>query len=90
MLKSKRKPNREIAALKKMKDVEINTSEFPEITDWRGVTVGRFFRPIKQPVTLRIDADILAWLKSKGRGYQTRINELLRAAMRQGRGGKRA
>jgi uncharacterized protein (DUF4415 family) len=90
MLKAKRKRSREIAALKKMKDAEIDTSDIPEITHWRGATVGRFFRPIKQPVTIRIDADILAWLKSKGRGYQTRINELLRAAMRQGRGGKRA
>ena len=34
-----------------------------------------------QPVTIRIDADVLAWLKSKGKGYQTRINRLLRAAM---------
>jgi uncharacterized protein (DUF4415 family) len=39
---------------------------------------GRYYRPIKQPVTLRLDADILAWFKKQGRGYQTRINRALR------------
>ncbi len=43
--------------------------------------VGKFYRPIKEPVTLRLDADIIAWLKSGGPGYQTRINALLRTAM---------
>lgn len=83
MLKVNKKRNREIAALRKMKDAEIDTSDIPEIRDWRGAVVGRFFRPLKQPVTIRIDADVLAWLKSKGKGYQTRINRLLRAAMQQ-------
>jgi len=90
MLKANRKRNKEIAALRKMKDVEINRSDIPETTDWSGAVLGRFFRSIKQPVTIRIDADVLAWLKSKGRGYQTRINQVLRAAMRQGKAGKRA
>jgi uncharacterized protein (DUF4415 family) len=40
-----------------------------------------FFRPIKKPVTARVDADVLAWLKSKGRGHLTRINSILREAM---------
>lgn len=40
-----------------------------------------FFRPIKKPVTARIDADVLAWLKSKGRGHLTRMNSILREAM---------
>ena len=47
--------------------------------------VGKFYRPIKHPVTVRIDADILAWLKRSGPGYQTRINALLRQAMRPSR-----
>lgn len=40
-----------------------------------------YYRAIKQSTTVRIDADVLAWLKAQGPGYQTRINSLLRAAM---------
>jgi uncharacterized protein (DUF4415 family) len=90
MHKANRKRNKELAALEKMKDVEIDTSDIPEMTDWSGAVVGKFFRPIKEPVTIRIDADVLDWLKSKGRGYQTRINQLLRAAMQQSKARKRA
>ena len=90
MLKANRKRNKEIAALGKMKDIEIDRSDIPEITDWSRAVVGKFFRPMKQAVTLRIDADVLVWLKSKGKGYQTRINQLLRAAMHQSRTRKRA
>jgi uncharacterized protein (DUF4415 family) len=90
MRKANRKRNKEIGALKKMKDAEIDTSDIPEMTDWSGATVGRFFRPIKEPVTIRIDADVLDWLKSTGKGYQTRINQLLRAAMQQSKARKRA
>ena len=39
------------------------------------------FKPIKQSTTVRIDADVLLWLRAKGRGYQTRINAILREAM---------
>jgi len=46
--------------------------------------VGKFYRPIKEAVTLRLDADVLAWLKSGGPGYQTRINAVLREAMTKG------
>ena len=43
--------------------------------------VGRLYRPIKRPITLRLDADVLAWFKRQGRGYQTRINRALRKVM---------
>jgi uncharacterized protein (DUF4415 family) len=43
-----------------------------------------YYRPIKKLVTLRVDADVLAWFKKPGRGYQTRINEALRKAMTDG------
>jgi uncharacterized protein (DUF4415 family) len=43
--------------------------------------VGKWYKPIKQPVTLRLDADVLAWFKKAGRGYQTRINRALRKLM---------
>ncbi len=81
MTKVSRKANKEIAALLAMRDADIDTSDIPEVRDWTGAVVGKFYRPVKRPVTVRLDADVLAWLKSQGRGYQTRMNNLLRAAM---------
>ena len=66
--------------LSKMKDRDIDTSDIPELDE-------AFFQnaelqvPPKQPVTLRLDADVLAWFKEGGQGYQTRINQLLRRYM---------
>jgi uncharacterized protein (DUF4415 family) len=85
MSKVSKKETREIAALAALKEREIDLSDQPEIRDWAGAVVGKFYRPIKKPVTVRLDADVLAWLKGQGKGYQTRINALLRAAM-QGQG----
>jgi uncharacterized protein (DUF4415 family) len=84
MKKRNTKIDREIERLKLMRDEDINTSDVPEITDWSRAVVGKFYRPVKEPVTLRLDADIIAWFKSKGPGYQTRINNLLRKAMATG------
>jgi len=39
------------------------------------------YRPVKKPVTLRLDADVLAWFQKDGRRYQTRINQALRKVM---------
>lgn len=49
----------------------------------RGLTPewAELYKPIKKPVTLRLDADVLAWFKRQGRGYQTRINRALRKLM---------
>jgi len=71
----------EIRALKRMKDREIDTTDIPPTLDWSKAVVGKFYRPIKKPLTIRLDADVIAWLKRQGRGYQTRINALLRNAM---------
>ncbi len=71
----------EIRALKRMKDSEIDTTDIPPVSDWSKAVVGKFYRPIKKPLTIRVDADVLAWFKGQGRGYQTRINALLRSAM---------
>jgi uncharacterized protein (DUF4415 family) len=66
--------------LAEMEDKDIDTSDIPELDD-------TFFQnaevlvPPKQPVTLRLDADVLTWFKSQGPGYQTRINKLLRRYM---------
>ena len=71
----------EIRALKRMKDREIDTTDIPPVHDWTRAVVGKFYRPIKKPLTIRLDADVLAWLRGQGKGYQTRINTLLRSSM---------
>ena len=81
MRKVSRKVAKELAALARMPDDKIDLTDAPEVREWRGAVVGKFYRPIKKPVTIRVDADVLAWLKSQGSGYQTRINKLLREAM---------
>ncbi len=66
--------------LAQMDDKAINKEDIAELTE-------DFFRnaqvqvPAKQPVTLRLDTDVLNWFKSQGKGYQTRINKLLRSYM---------
>lgn len=76
----------EIKALKALKDDAIDTSEAPEVRDWSGAKRGLFYRPVKQQITLRLDADVLAWFKDQargGRGYQTDINRALREYVEQ-------
>ncbi len=75
----------ELAALAAKKDEDIDTRDIPEITDWSGVERGRFYRPVKQAVSLRIDADVLAWFRSLEGKYQTNINRALRDYMNQHR-----
>jgi uncharacterized protein (DUF4415 family) len=45
------------------------------------MTIADFYKPLKKPVTLRLDADVIAWFKKDGRRYQTRINAALRSVM---------
>jgi uncharacterized protein (DUF4415 family) len=71
----------QLDALADMPDDTIDTSDIPEITDWSGAKRGLFYRPLKQQLTLRVDADIVDWFKSHsrgGRGYQTDMNRALR------------
>ena len=72
----------EIEALAAMPDDAIDTSDIPEVTDWTRAERGRFFRPIKKSLTLRVDADVIEWFKRHssggGKGYQTRMNAALR------------
>jgi uncharacterized protein (DUF4415 family) len=72
---------REIVAIAAKKDKDIDLSEMPEIIDWSDAEIGKFYRPPKMPVTMRLDADVVEWLKSYGPGYQTKANLLLRHAM---------
>lgn len=64
-------------------DDQIDTSDIPELTEefWANSVRGKFYRPVKAQITARLDADVLAWLKSGGQGYQTRMNAILRRAM---------
>lgn len=66
--------------LSEIKDKEIDTSDIPEL-DETFFQNAKLRLPPKQPVTLRLDADVLAWFKEGGQGYQSRINQLLRRYM---------
>ena len=68
----------ELDALTAMPESEIDTTEMPVITDWNQAVRGPFYRPIKRPLSLRIDADIIDWFQRQGQGYQTRMNGVLR------------
>ena len=71
----------QIRALEALSDDQINTTDAPEILDWSDARREVFYRPVKQQITLRLDADIVAWFKARargGRGYQTNINGALR------------
>ncbi len=76
----------ELAALAALPDDQINTHDIPEQRDWSGARRGVFFRPVKQQLTLRLDADVIDWFKRhapNGEGYQTSINSALRAFVEQ-------
>lgn len=74
---------RNLAKLTKRPDREINYSDIPPLTDkfWENAVRSPFYRPVKQQLTVRLDSDVLAWLRKQGKGYQTRINTMLRNAM---------
>jgi len=74
---------REIAALVAKPDSEIDYSDIPPLPNafWKHAVRNPFYRPVKRQITVRLDADIIAWLRHQGKGYQTRLNQMLRAAM---------
>lgn len=76
----------ELRALAELPDDQIDTSDLPPLTDAQLARMvrGRFYRPVKQQITARLDADVLDWLKGQGPGYQSRMNAILRAAMLRG------
>ena len=69
-------PSAYLARLDAMKDEDIDYSDIPDTSDMMIMA-----RPQKRQLTIRLDDDVLAWLKAKGAGYQTRINRILRAVM---------
>jgi uncharacterized protein (DUF4415 family) len=74
---------REVRSLMAMPEDQIDTSDIPELPPdaWKHAVSGRWYRPVKKAVSIRLDADVLAWLKAQGSGYQTRVNDLLRRRM---------
>lgn len=79
----------DLAALKALPDDQIDTSDIPEAVNWPDAQRGLFYRPVKKQITLRLDADVLAWFKRNapgGRGYQTEINRALRQHVQQSEG----
>ena len=72
-----------LEALAAMPDEEIDFTDIPELSDAQLAEMHRpeHFRPLKKQITARIDADVLAWLKAAGPGYQSRLNAILRRAM---------
>lgn len=73
----------EILKLQSLSDEEIDCSDAPELDNWNQAVVGKFYRPVKQTITIRLDSDVVSWLKSGGKGYQSRANAILRQVMSQ-------
>ncbi|HBH9819173.1 BrnA antitoxin family protein [Escherichia coli] len=71
------------AELKALADDKISYEDIAPLDDafWRRTSKGQFYRPLKTQASVRIDADVMAWLKEPGKGYQTRLNAILREAM---------
>jgi len=64
-------------------EAPIDYTDIPPLDEafWRRAVRNPFYRPVKSQLTVRLDSDVLAWVKAKGSGYQTRINLILRQAM---------
>ncbi|MGD1062355.1 MAG: BrnA antitoxin family protein [Terracidiphilus sp.] len=83
MKKGNRKPltpklRAELKVLAAMPESEIDATEMPPVADWSRAVRGPFYRPIKRPLSLRVDADVVDWFQRQGHGYQTRMNLALR------------
>jgi uncharacterized protein (DUF4415 family) len=76
-----------LAVLAARPDSEVDLGDMPELTedDWKAAVRGKHYRPVKAQITAHLDKDVLAWLKADGRGYQTRMNAILRREMLQAR-----
>jgi uncharacterized protein (DUF4415 family) len=77
---------RKLAQLAARPDSEIDFSEIPPLKEsfWKNAVRNPLYRPVKQQLTVRLDADVIAWLRQQGKGYQTRLNQLLREVMLEG------
>lgn len=90
MSKLSKKQRAEIDELALMTESDIDTSDIPETAEWNKAIIGKYYRPIKKQVSLRLDADMLEWFKVQGGKYQTHINQVLRRYMESNRGEKKS
>lgn len=74
---------RKLARLAARPDSEIDFSDIPSLKEsfWENAVRNPYYRPLKQQLTVRLDADVVAWLRQHGKGYQTNLNRMLREAM---------
>jgi uncharacterized protein (DUF4415 family) len=72
-----------LKALAAKPDSEIDYSDIPPLTEefWKNAVRNPFYRATKTSTTVRIDSDVLHWLRAQGKGYQSRINAILRREM---------
>jgi uncharacterized protein (DUF4415 family) len=72
-----------LATLAARPDSEIDFSDIPPLSEdfWKNAVRGKYYKPTKTSTTVRIDSDVLAWLRAQGKGYQSRINAILRRKM---------
>ena len=77
------KQKAELAALAARREEDVDYSDMPPLSAefWKNAEQGKFYKPTKTSTTVRIDSDVLAWLRSQGKGYQSRINAILRREM---------
>lgn len=80
-MKKTDKKTEELIRLAKLPDEQIDTSDIWEVSDFSKAEIGKFYRPVKKQITLRLDADLLEWFRKSGARYQTRINHILREYM---------
>jgi uncharacterized protein (DUF4415 family) len=78
---SKKSIKSDLARVDRMTDAGIDYSDIPPLAKSLFTRATETRPPVKEQLTIRLDADVLAWLKANGRGYQTRINRILRSAM---------
>jgi uncharacterized protein (DUF4415 family) len=78
---SKKSTKTDLARIDRMTDKDIDYSDIPALDDSFFTRPTVQWPPAKQQVTVRIDTDVLRWLKAYGKGYQTRMNRILRAVM---------
>jgi uncharacterized protein (DUF4415 family) len=78
-----KKQKAEVAALAARPGSEIDYSDIPPLTEefWKNAVRSKYYKPVKKSTTVRIDSDVLAWLRAQGKGYQSRINAILRRKM---------
>ena len=74
---------KKLAMIAERPESEIDFSDLPPLDEsfWKNAVRNPYYRPVKQQLTVRLDADVVAWLRRQGRGYQTRLNRVLRDAM---------